>query len=66
MICKPCVLFRCRHNSARSQSAKGWRRHLAGDTFEVRSADIEPGQLAVSRPVRAWLLTTRQTPPTLS
>lgn len=45
MIRKPCVLFLCTHNSARSQMAEGWLRHLAGETFEVRSAGTEPSRL---------------------
>ena len=39
------VLFVCTHNSARSQMAEGWLRHLAGDRFEVASAGVEPGTL---------------------
>lgn len=39
------VLFVCSHNSARSQMAEGWLRHLAGDRFEVASAGVEPGAL---------------------
>jgi arsenate reductase len=42
---KPVVLFVCTHNSARSQMAEGWLRHLAGDRFDVRSAGVEPGTL---------------------
>jgi len=33
------VLFVCTHNSARSQMAEGFLRALAGDRFEVASAD---------------------------
>lgn len=45
MIGKPCVLFLCTHNSARSQMGEGWLRHLAGDKFEVLSAGTEPSRL---------------------
>jgi arsenate reductase len=45
MAYKRSVLFVCTHNSARSQMAEGWLRHLAGDRFEVASAGVEPGTL---------------------
>ena len=35
------ILFLCTHNSARSQMAEGWLRHLAGDRYEVHSAGTE-------------------------
>jgi len=35
------VLFLCTHNSARSQMAEGFLRHLAGARFEVESAGTE-------------------------
>ena len=39
------VLFVCVNNSARSQMAEAFLKHLAGDRFEVESAGLEPGKL---------------------
>ena len=35
------VLFLCTHNSARSQMAEGWLRHLAPECYEAQSAGTE-------------------------
>lgn len=35
------VLFICTHNSARSQMAEGWLRHLGGGNYEAHSAGTE-------------------------
>jgi arsenate reductase len=42
---RPRVLFVCVHNSARSQMAEAWLRHLHGDRFEVESAGLDPAPL---------------------
>lgn len=39
------VLFVCVHNSARSQMAEEFLKHIAGDRFEAESAGLEPGEV---------------------
>ena len=45
MLDKKRVLFICVHNSARSQMAEAFLKQLAGESFEVESAGLEPGKL---------------------
>jgi arsenate reductase len=39
------VLFICEHNSARSQMAEAFLKHLGGESFTVASAGLEPAPL---------------------
>jgi arsenate reductase len=39
------VLFVCSHNSARSQMAEAFLRHVAGDRFNVYSAGLESTEI---------------------
>jgi arsenate reductase len=39
------VRFICTHNSARSQMAEGFLRHIAGDDFYVYSAGTEASEV---------------------
>ncbi len=39
------VVFLCTHNSARSQIAEGWLRHLSGGAIIARSAGVTPTTL---------------------
>lgn len=46
MTKKPKVLFLSTGNSTRSQMAEGFLRDLAGETFEVASAGLEPSAIS--------------------
>jgi arsenate reductase len=39
------VLILCTGNSARSQMAEGWLRHLGGELFDVASAGVSPSHV---------------------
>ena len=45
LMVKMRVLFVCTHNSARSQMAEGFLRHLYGDRYEAYSAGTKPSHL---------------------
>jgi arsenate reductase len=45
IMTKPRVMFLCTGNSARSQIAEGFLRHVAGDRFDVVSAGTDPAGL---------------------
>ncbi|HEU5318269.1 MAG TPA: arsenate reductase ArsC [Chloroflexota bacterium] len=47
------VLFLCTHNSARSQMAEGWLRHLSGGRVEAHSAGTEATRV---RPLAARVM----------
>lgn len=52
MTQKPCVLFVCTHNAARSQMAEALLRQKAGHRFDVASAGLEPTEVhALTREV---------------
>ncbi len=42
---EPRVLFVCVHNSARSQIAEAYLKKFTGDTYEVLSAGLVPGEI---------------------
>lgn len=50
------VLILCTHNSARSQMAEGFLRHMAGDRFEVMSAGTEKTEVRAEaiEAMRTW------------
>ncbi len=58
------ALFLCTGNSARSQMAEGYLRHVAGDRFEPLSAGVEPkglNPLAIEAMLEIGIDISRQT-----
>lgn len=53
MAAKPCVLFLCTHNAARSQMAGALLRRLASDRYRACSAGMEPTDV---HPMTRWVL----------
>lgn len=56
------VLFLCVHNPARSQIAEAYLRKIAGDSFQLESAGLEPGTLTPSVVTRVLTRSGREVP----
>ena len=46
------VLFICVHNTARSQMAEAWLKHLCGDSFDAESAGLIRNEIRAR--IEAW------------